>query len=107
MDELTILAGITVALTVGLLIVAIFSAVSGPDSVAIARLARMKRRGSREMPHENSLLAGNRLSSIPLLDFLFARSRSVGKMTLELERAGLNLRVSEYIAMRLIAAVLA
>ncbi len=105
MDPLILAAAATAAVTTVLVIAGLFAR---PENAAISRLLIMKM-GSA--PNQGSFraqapLMGKRLSAVPLLDFLFARSQRVSQMALDLDRAGLQLRVSEYVAARAVVATL-
>lgn len=106
MDLIILVAAAAVALTVMLVIAGVYQLATASDRVAVRRLLSMKRgRLSGGPPLTQVLLLGQRLSVIPVLDILFARSWRVNQMAVELDRADIRLRVSEYMAIRVAIAV--
>jgi tight adherence protein B len=82
---------------------------------ALARVARTPRllvedrlrqlQGHNPYVDSVDVLRDRRASSVPLLNRLFRRGASTSELRMTLDRAGLELRVGEYIALRMMAAV--
>lgn len=106
-ELLTLTLPLAVGLAAGFLTLAVAQRAPSPASTARARLYSM---GGRPVvaaqPSGQQYLRTPRLSNLPLLEMLLSRNQWARTAALELDRADLPLKVSEYIMLRLVAAVL-
>ncbi|GBD14978.1 hypothetical protein HRbin25_00865 [bacterium HR25] len=101
MSALVLAASLATGLTLALLVLAVFRFTQGEDP-AVRRLRAIKEGGRAQASVATVPLLRRRLSSFPLLDMLFARGQRISEIEQQLEKAGLQLRPSEYLALRVL-----
>jgi tight adherence protein B len=106
MEILPIIIGVFVAITVATLVLAIFGGKKGGDTKAmVQRLSAFKEDArpaviaSKDLPEEGAFKRRS-YSGIPFLSGYFQRMKGSEEVAMQLERAGVPLRVGEYYMIR-------
>ena len=107
MDFLALAAAICVMTTVCLLLAVAYAfSGAGHKRLVVTRLEHVVNRAPMDAVLNNvTALKQSRMGLFPLLTSLFASGEWAGRVTTDLERADLKLRVAEYVSMRIACAL--